>query len=341
MSKKKSFVVATVATMSSGKSTTLNAMLGVPLLPSKNEACTATIIKIKDSDKQGYKARAVSSNKEKTKWEHIDVDGVRLHEWNEAEVKHIQIKGDFIHIDNSTKKIHIYDTPGPNNSTNQTHSQITQNILSSSKYGFILCVMNASQFGVDDEKRLFETIYKELNKKGSHNKIVFAVNKIDQLDIEAGEKPQDLIKNIKKYLKNFGFKLPHVIPIMSLMSLEIRQIINSYKNNNELNLSSRKQMRFLKDLEYLFEFEDEYMEALMNTKSKNKYLHRAKEQDRGVELNDSICIAGKEIPIKKLIDADILTGIPILEEMLEVELLKASGRYYKKSQKRSLNGYAN
>ena len=40
------FEVAVIATMSSGKSTLLNALLGRELMPSKNEACTATIARI-------------------------------------------------------------------------------------------------------------------------------------------------------------------------------------------------------------------------------------------------------------------------------------------------------
>ena len=44
------FTVAVIATMSSGKSTILNALLGYELLPSKNEACTAKTFKIKDVD---------------------------------------------------------------------------------------------------------------------------------------------------------------------------------------------------------------------------------------------------------------------------------------------------
>ena len=41
--------VSIIATMSSGKSTLLNAILGKEILPSKNEACTATICRIKDN----------------------------------------------------------------------------------------------------------------------------------------------------------------------------------------------------------------------------------------------------------------------------------------------------
>lgn len=44
------FEVNVVATMSSGKSTLINALLGRKLMPAKNEATTATIVKIKDVD---------------------------------------------------------------------------------------------------------------------------------------------------------------------------------------------------------------------------------------------------------------------------------------------------
>ncbi len=39
---------AVIATMSAGKSTMLNAMVCTDLFPSQNEACTATVFRIKD-----------------------------------------------------------------------------------------------------------------------------------------------------------------------------------------------------------------------------------------------------------------------------------------------------
>lgn len=44
------FPVNVIATMSSGKSTLINAMLSKKLMPAKQEACTATITKIHDTD---------------------------------------------------------------------------------------------------------------------------------------------------------------------------------------------------------------------------------------------------------------------------------------------------
>lgn len=46
----KTYSVAVVATMSAGKSTLLNAMIGHRLLPARNEACTASVCRIEDRD---------------------------------------------------------------------------------------------------------------------------------------------------------------------------------------------------------------------------------------------------------------------------------------------------
>ena len=54
--KSSDFEVCVVATMSAGKSTLINAMLGTELMPSKQEACTAIITKIKDIDSLWSKA---------------------------------------------------------------------------------------------------------------------------------------------------------------------------------------------------------------------------------------------------------------------------------------------
>lgn len=50
------FPINVIATMSSGKSTLINALLGKKLMPSKNEACTATITEILDNDQETFTA---------------------------------------------------------------------------------------------------------------------------------------------------------------------------------------------------------------------------------------------------------------------------------------------
>ncbi|MTP16204.1 hypothetical protein GMB60_10900, partial [Turicibacter sanguinis] len=56
------FEVCVVATMSAGKSTLINAMLGANLMPSSCEACTAIITRIKDNDNQSWKGKVYGKN---------------------------------------------------------------------------------------------------------------------------------------------------------------------------------------------------------------------------------------------------------------------------------------
>ncbi|MBR3921763.1 MAG: dynamin family protein, partial [Kiritimatiellae bacterium] len=51
--------------MSSGKSTVVNSLLGMDLMPAKNEACTATIARITDDDHaQNFMAQRFNSEDE-------------------------------------------------------------------------------------------------------------------------------------------------------------------------------------------------------------------------------------------------------------------------------------
>lgn len=54
--KSSEFEVCVVATMSAGKSTLINAMLGEKLMPSRQEACTAIITRIQDNDAPVWQA---------------------------------------------------------------------------------------------------------------------------------------------------------------------------------------------------------------------------------------------------------------------------------------------
>ena len=53
------FPINVIATMSSGKSTLINALLNSRLMPSKNEACTATITEILDTDEVDFQMKKI------------------------------------------------------------------------------------------------------------------------------------------------------------------------------------------------------------------------------------------------------------------------------------------
>lgn len=64
MASSSDFEVNVVATMSAGKSTLINALLRQKLMPAKQEACTATITKIKDSNLDDFRATVYDKNGE-------------------------------------------------------------------------------------------------------------------------------------------------------------------------------------------------------------------------------------------------------------------------------------
>ncbi len=64
LAKSSDFEVNVVATMSAGKSTLINALLRQKLMPAKQEACTATITKIKDSLSDVFRATVYDKNGE-------------------------------------------------------------------------------------------------------------------------------------------------------------------------------------------------------------------------------------------------------------------------------------
>lgn len=214
------FTVAVIATMSAGKSTTLNAMLGMSLLPAKNEACTAVLTVLEDIDgMKGVRARSIDRDGGVSDWQDIVNGSDTLSKWNCSEKRVIEIQGNFPHINNYAKKMEFVDTPGPNNSVDRTHAEITHEIISKCKQSYVVFLMNATQFGVDDERALLERIYEDLKKNEKQSKIVFAVNKVDEIDFEKEGSPIALIEKIKIYLKSVGFEDPNVIPIMSKISL--------------------------------------------------------------------------------------------------------------------------
>lgn len=110
------FDVYVVATMSSGKSTLINAMLGRDLLPAANEATTATIARITDNDQMTEQFTAKRYNRDGEQVGQEDnVDLERLKEWNQLEdTQLIDIEGNIVAIrEREDVRLVLTDTPAP------------------------------------------------------------------------------------------------------------------------------------------------------------------------------------------------------------------------------------
>lgn len=146
------FEVNVVATVSSGKSTLINALLKRQLMPTANKAKTATIVRILDTDTDRFSAIAYDkSGNEIFSTSPITYDEMKI--WNDDErIAEIHIKGNIPFIKTGNIKLVLVDTPGPNNSRNSEHKEKTYRMLQNSDKSLVLFVVNSEQNGITDEK---------------------------------------------------------------------------------------------------------------------------------------------------------------------------------------------
>ena len=117
--------------MSSGKSTLINALLGKKLMPSKNEACTATITEILDNDEDTFCAIVHDEDENPIK-EIQELTYDIMCELNADEQVHrISAEGNIPFLDARSTALMLVDTPGPNNSQNQAHKNTTYRAINS------------------------------------------------------------------------------------------------------------------------------------------------------------------------------------------------------------------
>lgn len=226
------FEVNVIATMSSGKSTLINSFIGKPLMPSKQQACTATIVSIKDVD--GKKQfSGVAKDKEGNVIEQtVNADLNTLKKWNDSEaVSFVDLEGEIPSIHSETTQLVLVDTPGPNNSQNEEHRNQTHRVIKNSSKPIVLYVLNGHQLGTDDDKLLLNSVANAMKVGGKQSKdrFIFVVNKVDDFDVE--EDPiESVLENVKKYLEKNGIKNPNIF----LVSAEVAKLIRFKQNSHSI-----------------------------------------------------------------------------------------------------------
>ena len=132
MAKSSDFEVNVVATMSAGKSTLINALLRQKLMPAKQEACTATITEIKDSDIDYFMAKVYDKDGQLIQT-HPELTDSIMDELNSNPiVSKIHAEGNIPFVTADDVSLVLVDTPGPNNSRDPEHKAATYRMLSES-----------------------------------------------------------------------------------------------------------------------------------------------------------------------------------------------------------------
>lgn len=217
------FPVNVIATMSSGKSTLINALLGKKLMPSKNEACTATITEILDVDDSQYVAVIYNEDNEIIQ-EVPELTLDIMDKLNNDECVHrISAEGDIPFLDSKSTALMLIDTPGPNNAQNQAHKNTTYRAINNDSNNLILYVLNGTQLSTNDDASLLHYVADQIKKGGKQvrDRFLFVINKMDQFNPEE----EDIAKAVlsaKRYLASYGIEDPQIFPCSAFAALNIR-----------------------------------------------------------------------------------------------------------------------
>ena len=219
------FEIAVAATMSSGKSTLINAMLGTELLPARNEATTATLSYIHDDDTADhFRCEYFNSNGIQEEINPATLEA--MDELNKSSVPAIHLYGDIVGISSQKLKLVLTDTPGPNNSRTEEHKMHTFKVIKDSEYKpMILYVLNATQLETNDDNTLLNEIADAMSAGGrqASDRFLFVMNKVDEFDSEKGESALRMRDKTIQYLENHGIKNPKIFPCSAYYAKIIRQ----------------------------------------------------------------------------------------------------------------------
>jgi GTPase SAR1 family protein len=307
------FEINVIATMSSGKSTVVNALLGKELMPAKNEACTATIARIEDDDDAPL-FTAQRFDKHGNPLSDIkEANNALLTEWNDDEsTSLIEIKGNIPTVQQTDECTMVFvDTPGPNNARDEDHQRITLEAIKSRPLSMILYVLNSTQLSTNDDRWLLDQVCSAMSAGGrqAQDRFIFVANKIDAFDPEKGESVTRALKNVRDYLQDKdergnvqGIENPLIIPV----SAQLAKLLRIKNNGGNLTRSERGDLAKFVDL-FVLEKEMNMVEHIKSRLNAD-CVRRLKEKVDEANSNEKL--------------AEILSGVPIIEELLNDFLQK-------------------
>lgn len=235
------FEVNVVATMSSGKSTLINALLSKDILPSAQKATTSKIVRITHTNQSNLHAIAFNENGVKVK-EDLNISYDQMKSWNDdSSITTIHLYAPIPCVKNIGMRLVILDTPGPNNSQDERHQAVTYGMLNDSPKSLVLLVLNKTQSGVKDEASLVSYVAETMDRGGklSRERFLFAVNQMDTCKPPKDNIEEDL-NAIKIRLEKYGINAPNIFPVAALPALQKR---TKEENPDELDIFNVKVAR--------------------------------------------------------------------------------------------------
>lgn len=190
------------ATMSAGKSTLINAIVGQSLVATSQAACTGGISFLSCKDLPPTQMDIEGS---------VSYDGSKMILSDNG-----RLTCNFESFYPKSYNITLIDTPGVNSAVHSDHGEITRKALKDEKYDLLLYVINGEKLGTEDEISHLTYISKNVTKK----KVIFLVNKLDAFHAE--DSIEASLIQVKEDLVQLGWKKPEIYPISAYFSLLLK-----------------------------------------------------------------------------------------------------------------------
>ena len=218
--------VLVVATMSAGKSTLINALIGNKINKVASTVCT-------------NKIRLVY-NKPSDEGAILECAGPRyIYTENHKIAQHDSVRNAGVHFQSILANEHlcIIDTPGVNFNGDHSHGEMTRNVVEANDYDILLFVSNATLFLTNDEATFLEYVIKTCKKK-----IIFCLNQCDRFTPE-DDSIEETLDIWRTELIKSGIHKPNIVTISAQWGLLLRL----EQQMLELTKSDRTELRYLKD----------------------------------------------------------------------------------------------
>lgn len=221
------------ATMSAGKSTLINAVMGQELAFAKKAACTASVMEFQSVPTYQTQYNVIGQDQILTNISAEEVKNYTKGQENPC------IVSSYFESRINKAKVSIFDTPGVNSSRNPKHKEITKSMLLNGKKDIIVYVIPVENYGAEDDYVHLQFI----RQKVSYNKIIFVINMMDTCDFE-DDSVKEIVDNITNHLLSLGYENPIICPVSAKAGLLFKKVLSG----NTLTANEEKMMKALYDL---------------------------------------------------------------------------------------------
>lgn len=326
--KNQEFEINVIATMSSGKSTLINALLGKQLMPARVEATTATVVRITNADQDHYSVNAFDSEGKELKEYHIkDAIPEQIDKLNDIEeISTLEIRGRIPFVSTVGMQLVLVDTPGPNNARNKNHEKLTYEMLEDSDKSLVLYILNGEQLGINDNEKLLDYVCKCMKDGGkqSRDRYLFVVNKLDVWKLKEAHRIEGKLAEEQKNLEDRGIFSPCLFPTSAQAAVELR--------TNEDDIEALTYFKARAQQSKCYHFEDYYRfnHLPMVVKNRLQTILDQGDPDRTIEIHTGIVSVEQAISlyvnkyaratkIKDLVDSfnDKLNDLAAMENLMK------------------------